>query len=126
MAITLERWPVIGRGAELELFDRALASGSCAGLVIHGAAGVGKTRLADECRERAAAGGHPTERVVGSHTAALLPLSAVAALLPPGPARPDADGEVNTVAFFEQTRGDLQDRYRGQRLATVADDVSLL
>jgi DNA-binding CsgD family transcriptional regulator len=126
MAITLEQWPVIGRAAELELFDRALGGGDAAGLVIHGAAGVGKTRLADECRERAAAGGHPTERVVGSRTAALLPLSAVAALLPGGPVRLDPDGEANTVAFFEETRRNLDERYHGRRLVAVADDVSLL
>jgi DNA-binding CsgD family transcriptional regulator len=126
MAITLERWPVIGRGAELELFDRALGSPDSAGLVIHGAAGVGKTRLADECRERAAYGGHPTERVVGSQTAALLPLSAVAALVPGGPAGGDPDGEVNMVGFFEETRRALDDRYHSRRLVTVADDVSLL
>jgi DNA-binding CsgD family transcriptional regulator len=126
MAITLQRWPVIGRGAELELFDRALGSGDCAGLVIHGSAGVGKTCLADECRDRAAAGGYPTERVVGSRTASVLPLSAVAALLPGGLALPDSDGEVHMVAFFEQTRRALHDRYSGRRLVTVADDVSLL
>jgi DNA-binding NarL/FixJ family response regulator len=126
VAITLTRWPVIGRAAELELFDGALSAADGAGLIINGAAGVGKTRLADECRERAAAGGHPTERVVGSRTAALLPLSAVAALLPGGLARPDADGEVNALAFFEETRHALHDRYHGQRLVLVVDDVSLL
>jgi DNA-binding CsgD family transcriptional regulator len=126
MAITLTRWPVIGRGAELELFDRALGSDTCSGLVIHGAAGVGKTRLADECRERAAAGGHPTERVVGSRTAALLPLSAVAALLPAGLARPNQQGEIDAVAFFEESRRALHDRNGDRRLVTVADDVSLL
>jgi DNA-binding CsgD family transcriptional regulator len=126
MAITLTRWPVIGRAAELELFDRALGSDGCSGLVIYGAAGMGKTRLADECRERAAAGGHATERMVGSRTAALLPLSAVAALLPAGLARPDPQGEVDTVAFFEETCRALLDRYDGRRLVTVADDVWLL
>jgi DNA-binding CsgD family transcriptional regulator len=125
MTITLERWPVIGRRVELELFERALGSGDRAGLVIHGAAGVGKTRLADECRESAASGGHPTERVVGSRTAALLPLSAVVALLPAGLAQPGPDGEVNTVAFFEDTRRALLDRHGGRPLVTVADDVSL-
>jgi DNA-binding CsgD family transcriptional regulator len=126
MAITLERWPVIGRGTEVELCDRALGSGACAGLVIHGAAGVGKTRLADECRERAAAAGHPTERVVGSRTAALLPLSALVALLPTGLDRPEPVGELNTVTFFEETRQALHVRHEGRRLVTVADDVSLL
>jgi DNA-binding CsgD family transcriptional regulator len=126
MTVVLAPWPVIGRRAELELFDQALSSGDCAGLVIHGGAGVGKTRLADECRERAAAGGHPTERVVGSRTATLFPLSAVAALLPGTLVRPVPEGHVDPVAVFEDTGRALQDRYEGQRLVTVADDVSLL
>jgi hypothetical protein len=64
--------------------------------------------------------------VVGTHTAALLPLSAVAALLPGDPDRLVPDGEVNMAAFFEETRRALDERYHGQRLVTVADDVSLL
>ena len=86
VAMTLQRWPIVGRRSELEVFERALGSGELEGLVIYGRAGVGKTRLADECRQQAAASGHPTERVVGSRTTALLPLGAVAALLAGGSA----------------------------------------
>jgi DNA-binding CsgD family transcriptional regulator len=135
---TLQRWPIVGRRAELEVFEEALCSDQHAGLVIHGRAGVGKTRLADECRAWAAASDHPTERVVGSRTTGLLPLGAVAALLawPPAAAglawpagglgRPGADGHVNTVTLFEQTRRALHEHHRGRRLVTVADDVALL
>jgi DNA-binding CsgD family transcriptional regulator len=128
-ATVLPRWPIIGRRSELEVFERALGSGDKAGLVIHGRAGVGKTRLADECAEQAAASGHPTERVVGFRATALLPLGAVAALLPDGPGgpgQPGPDGQVHAAALFEQTRQALQERHRGRRLVTVADDVSLL
>ena len=55
VAPTLQRWPIVGRRSELEVFSEALCSGEHAGLVIHGRAGVGKTRLADECRMWAAA-----------------------------------------------------------------------
>src|SRR5215471_1424601 len=121
-----QRWPIVGRRPELEAFERALGSGELAGLVIHGRAGVGKTRLADECRQQAAAAGHPTERVAGSRTMALVPLGAVVALLAGGLGRPGPDGQVDTVALFEQTRLALHERHRGRRLVTVADDVSLL
>ena len=84
VAIAVQRWPIVGRRSELEVFERALYSGRHAGLVIYGQPGVGKTRLADECRELAAADGHPTERVAGSRTTALLPLGAVASLLAAG------------------------------------------
>jgi DNA-binding CsgD family transcriptional regulator len=126
VAMTLQRWPIVGRRSELEMFERAVGSAELAGLVIHGRAGVGKTRLADECREQAAANGHPTERVTGSRTTALLPLGAVAALLPGGLGRPGPDGQLPTVTLFEQTREALHERHCGRRLVTVADDVSLL
>src|SRR5215472_1690890 len=122
----LPRWPLIGRRSELDVFARALSSGEKAGLVIHGRAGVGKTRLAGECAEQAAAAGHPVERVAGSRTAALLPLGAVAALLAGGLGRPGPDGQLYPAALFEQTRQALHERNRGRRLVTVADDVALL
>jgi DNA-binding CsgD family transcriptional regulator len=126
VAPTLQRWPIVGRRSELEVFEEALCSGEHAGLVIHGRAGVGKTRLADECRAWAAASDHPTERVVGSRTTALLPLGAVAALLAGGLGLPGPDGHVNTVTLFEQTRRALNKHHYGRRLVTVADDVALL
>jgi DNA-binding CsgD family transcriptional regulator len=120
------RWPIVGRRSELEVFERALGPGERAGLVIHGRAGVGKTRLADECREQAAASGHPTERVVGSRTTTLLPLGAVASLLPSGLGRLGSGGQAHPAALFEETRRALHERHHGRRLVTVADDVSLL
>ncbi len=123
---TLQRWPIIGRRSELEVFEKALCSGEQVGLVIHGRPGVGKTRLADECLQWAAASGYPTERVVGSRNTAFLPLGAVAGLLAGGLGRPGPDGQVNSVALFEDTRRALLARHEGHRLVTVADDVTLL
>src|SRR6266516_282337 len=126
VAVTLPGWPIVGRRLELEVFERALRSGELAGVVIYGRAGVGKTRLADECRQQAAAAGHPTERVAGSRTTALLPLGAVVALLADGLGRPGTDGQVDAVALFEQARRALHERHHGRRLVTVADDAALL
>jgi DNA-binding CsgD family transcriptional regulator len=126
VAVALPQWPIVGRRLELEVFERALGLGDRAGLVIHGRAGVGKTRLADECARLAAETGYPTERVAGSRTTALLPLGAVAALLVGGLGRSGPDGQVNAVALFEETRRALHERHGGRRLVTVADDVSLL
>jgi DNA-binding CsgD family transcriptional regulator len=126
VAISLQRWPIVGRRQELEVFERALCSGEHAGLVIYGRPGVGKTRLADECRQQAATADHPTERVSGSRTTALLPLGAVAALLPGGLGRPGPDRQFDPVTLFEQAREALHERHHGRRLVTIADDVSLL
>src|SRR5262249_14936630 len=70
--------------------------------------------------------GHPTERVAGSRTTALLPLGAVAGLLEGGLGRTGQDGRLDTVELFDQTRRALHQRHHGHRVVTVADDVSLL
>src|SRR5262249_4652166 len=126
VTITAQRWPIVGRRPELEACERALGSGEHAGLVIHGRAGVGKTRLADECRQQAAAAGHPTERVTGSRTTALLPLGAVAGLLAGGLGRPGPDGNVDTVALFDQTRQALHQRHAGRPLGNRVAGVALV
>lgn len=122
----MRRWPIVGRRPEIEVFEQALHSGRQAGLVIVGPPGVGKTRLADECRDMAAANGHPTERVVGSGSAASLPLGAVASLLAAGLGHSDADGQLDAEALFEHTRQALLERHNNTRVVTVADDVPLL
>src|SRR6516225_3436442 len=122
----VQRWPIVGRQAEMAVFAGALSSGEHAGLMIHGRAGVGKTRLADECRQLAAAAGHPTERVFGSRSTAEVALGAVAVLLTGELSRPGPDGQLDTAALFEQSRRALDQRHGGRRLVIVADDVPLL
>ena len=48
-----ERWQLVGRHEELARARDALQNGSGSAVVIHGAAGVGKSRLAAELVERA-------------------------------------------------------------------------
>src|SRR5262252_2424172 len=123
MAITARS--IVGRDPELAVFDRALSSGEYAGAVIYGRAGVGKTRLAEECRQQAVAAGHPAERVTGSRSTALVPLGAVAGLLGGGPGRAGPEGQPDTAALFDQTRQALEQRHGGRHVV-VADDVPLL
>src|SRR5215469_1089301 len=120
------QWPIVGRRRELAVFERAVSCGEHAGLVIHGRAGVGKTRLAEECRRQATAAGHPTERVTGSRSTVLVPLGAVAGLLAGGAGHPGPDGQLDTAALFDQTRRALHRRHSGRRVVIVADDVPLL
>jgi DNA-binding CsgD family transcriptional regulator len=119
-----DRWPIVGRRAQLARFEDALASVDAQGVLIHGPAGVGKTRLADECRAGAEATGHPTERLVGSATAAALPLGAVAPLL--GAALSAPIGRSDSVRVFDDALHAIAERSNGRRLVTVVDDIHLL
>ncbi|MFE6484909.1 LuxR C-terminal-related transcriptional regulator [Streptomyces sp. NPDC057757] len=78
------RWPLVGRGPELAAFAAALADRGCRGFVVGGPAGVGKSRLAEECLERAAAAGLRVGRATASAAAGAVPLGAIAHLLPAG------------------------------------------
>ena len=69
--------PLTGRDDELAAVRRALSgSGNHCGVVIVGAPGVGKTRLAREALSRAAVGGERTTWIVGTESARPLPLGA--------------------------------------------------
>ncbi|OBF13007.1 LuxR family transcriptional regulator [Mycobacterium sp. ACS4331] len=71
-----------GRDSELATLRRALSGvGNYAGVVIAGAAGVGKTRLARELLTQAAAAGTRTNWVVGTASARPIPLGAFMAAL---------------------------------------------
>jgi len=66
-----------GRDSELAVINRALRGvGGHSGVVIVGAPGVGKTRLAREVVRQAAAGGQCTAWIVGTESARPLPLGA--------------------------------------------------
>src|SRR4051794_11971716 len=115
------RWPFTGRDAELRLVAEVLADGSACGVVIAGPAGVGKTRLAGEAAERAAAQGCAVEWVRASRSARSIPLGAFAALLP-APERRLPEG----VELLARARRALIERAAGRRLVLCVDDGQLL
>ncbi|WP_329319989.1 MULTISPECIES: AAA family ATPase [unclassified Streptomyces] len=78
------RWPLVGRGPELDAFAAALSDPARRGFVVGGPAGVGRSRLAEECLDRAAAAGFRTGRATASAAAGAVPLGAIAHLLPAG------------------------------------------
>jgi DNA-binding CsgD family transcriptional regulator/tetratricopeptide (TPR) repeat protein len=74
--------PLAGRDGEMATIRRALSGGSKnSGVVIVGAAGVGKTRLAREVLTRAESAGERTNWIVGTESARALPLGAFTALI---------------------------------------------
>jgi DNA-binding CsgD family transcriptional regulator/tetratricopeptide (TPR) repeat protein len=109
-----------GRGSELGIIRRALsgAGNHHSGLVIAGAAGVGKTWLVREALRRAEASGERTNWIVGTESARALPLGAFIGSL--GEAMSDSLTDVRRVinSFVAQQR-------RGRVLVGV-DDAHLL
>ncbi|MFC9787908.1 LuxR C-terminal-related transcriptional regulator [Rhodococcus sp. NPDC127528] len=112
-------WPLTGRVEELRLTTEAIGgSADRAGIVLAGAAGVGKTRLATEALTWARAHGFRTRWVVATASARALPLGPFSDL--PGGLGPDPTGRVQRVIES------LADGGRGQRRVLGVDDAHLL
>jgi DNA-binding CsgD family transcriptional regulator len=75
-------WPLVGRDGDLAAVDAALDDPDLSGVVVVGAHGVGKTRLATEVRRRAQAAGRPIAWATATQAARGIPFGALAHLLP--------------------------------------------
>jgi len=114
-------WPLARRGAEQDAFAAALDQDGTNVVVLYGPAGVGKSRLADSFLDAAEDQGRLTARVTGSAAAALMPLGALAPVLPP-----DLDATATARELFERTRSQLQSLGGDGRLVLLVDDAHLL
>jgi DNA-binding CsgD family transcriptional regulator len=104
---------LIGRDAEMAIGRETIAAGR--GIVVAGAAGVGKTRFASELAEHFN-GGYKRVRIAATRSAASIPLGAVGVLVPPG-----ASSDVLTLnAIAAALRSD------GRPVAMFVDDAHLL
>ncbi|MCU1455828.1 MAG: hypothetical protein JWN46_3974 [Acidimicrobiales bacterium] len=121
MPLAIDQWPLIGRQADISQFEAAYARPDGIGFLIHGPAGTGKSRLADECGRRAAAAGASVARVVASQAAASMPLGALAHLLPP-----DIGSSVDAAQVFDRARAEVVAAYEGRRPVLLVDDAHLL
>ncbi len=115
-------WPLIGREAELERIAGFVAGRDLNGVVLHGDAGVGKTRLARDAMARAAGGGAVTRWAVGTATAANIPLGAVAHLV----SLPEAGPVPSPFVLLRQTADRLTAEADGHPLVVGVDDAHLL
>ena len=115
------RWPLIGRREELTAVERSLTSPGSRTVVLAGAAGVGKTRLAMEARALWQARGHVVRWAAATQSASSLPFGAVAHLLPSlGEAAPDR------AELLRRTADGLVAEAGDRRLLVVVDDAHLL
>jgi DNA-binding CsgD family transcriptional regulator len=115
------QWPLVGRDRELGFASGLLSDGSGGGVVVAGAAGVGKTRLAVELSRVAGLRDCAVEWVRATRSAASIPLGAFASLLPP-----TGDGPAGGAELLARARGALVERARGRRLVLCVDDGHLL
>ena len=114
------RWPMTGREGELAAFARTLADRRSQGFAVFGPAGVGKSRLAEECLTHAVREGFRGAKVTASAAAATVPLGAIAQLLPAGV------DLYEPVARFAAVAAALAGQDRGRRWMMWVDDLHLL
>jgi DNA-binding CsgD family transcriptional regulator len=112
-------WPLVGRAAELKRASTLLRADRGA-IVLAGAAGVGKTRLAIECLDLAATQGFVPLRVSATQGAAGLPFGAFASVVPDLTPSADLLEVLRTIADAIVGRG------QGKRVAVLVDDAHLL
>jgi DNA-binding CsgD family transcriptional regulator len=119
-------WPLTGRSGQLEELGQHYRDPNCAGVVLHGPAGVGKTRLAEEALKLAERGGRSVERAVGHPTTREIPLGALAHLLPADLTAELGVGDDERTGLFHAARAELRRLAGDDRLVLLVDDVDLL
>jgi ATP/maltotriose-dependent transcriptional regulator MalT len=117
------RWPLVGRREELELFAAALADEASQGFLIWGPAGVGKTRLAEDCLAAAAAQGRTVARATATAEAARMPLGTLMHVLP----REGADSLTEPADLVvDRIVAAARHRTGEQALVLMVDELHLL
>ncbi len=114
-------WPLVGRRAEVEALRAVIGDVGANGVVLAGAAGVGKTRLAREALAQAEAAGRDVEWVAATRAAASIPFGAVSQLLPPS--ERSGDDRLNTL---RRAAALFAERGHGRPLVLAIDDAHLL
>lgn len=111
-------WPLIGRSEEMRAVEAAIVASNASGIVVSGAAGVGKSRIAREALSAAASRGYECRWVVGTSSARAIPLGAFSAWAQPG--------ATDTVALLRGVIESLTSASPGNRVVVGVDDVHLL
>lgn len=110
--------PLVSRLHEIDLVAAELARSGSGGVALRGPAGVGKSRLAQECADQARAEGCSLVSVRATESARNVPFGAMAALLPA------LGSEANPLAAASEPI--LAQRRPGSRLIVAVDDAHWL
>ncbi len=111
-------WPLTGRKAEMRAIDAAISAHDVGGILVCGAAGVGKSRIAREALSVAASQGSETRWTVGASSARSIPLGAFAAWAP--------SGVTDSVALLRGVVESLTAAPSGVGVVIGVDDAHLL
>jgi DNA-binding CsgD family transcriptional regulator len=120
----MSEWPLVGRDAAMQRLGTLLTNDGESGVVLAGAAGVGKTRVGTECLTLATTAGFATARVTATRAASGIPFGAFAPLLPPSVPtvmRSDSQQEMLQGAALA-----IAELGAGRPLALFVDDAHLL
>lgn len=110
--------PLIGRSQEMRLIAASLADDDSTGMVVTGAAGVGKTRIVREALRAAQRHGYETRWVAGTYSARAVPLGALAGWL--------GTSDAGTSNLVHDVIGALTSARPGASVVVVVDDAHLL
>ena len=121
-AVLATRWPLVGRHEEVEQVGDAVVAGDVNAVLIYGAAGVGKTRLADECLEYALRAGRTGGRAAASAGASGLSLGALIPLLPVEV----VDYRFDPVGLYRTVADAFREQAGGLPYVLVVDDLHRL
>jgi DNA-binding CsgD family transcriptional regulator len=113
--------PLVGRSEELTFCEALLSRRDGAGIVVTGAAGVGKTRLATEVLRAAKDVGYAVVRVTATEAGRAVPLGPFSHLLPA-----DADSAATPLHLLRLARTALGAHADDRPLALLVDDAHLL
>lgn len=123
-----QTWPLVGRSHQLSLVRRALTSDTPQAIVLAGAPGVGKTRLARQALAMARDDGFAVSVVTASKSAAQTPLGAFAPLLggPEFDSPRSSSPATGRAAMLRQATNVLLETAGPRPLLVFVDDAHLL
>ena len=111
-------WPLTGRAEELRVIETAISDPGLSGIVVCGAAGVGKSRIAREALLRAESTGRQTRWALGTSSARNLPLGAFASWAEASP--------TNSLQAVRRVIDALSTGPAGSAVVIGVDDAHLL
>jgi hypothetical protein len=111
-------WPLVGRSEEIRTIEAAIAASDGSGIVVCGAAGVGKSRIAREALSIAVSRGCEGRWAVGTSAARAIPLGAFTAWAQPG--------VTDTLQLLRGVMESLTAAPSGATVVLGVDDVHLL